>query len=285
LHPSGGTSDAENPHFHPTNSSHYVGRSSIPATLGVLEEDNEPGIFLADVWDPSVVQVFGDDFDLELAHCPLLVAIKRLSPAIPTPTMQAYLDDANPLFIPEGELVSSTVTIDPSHNTYRSFFLPKICSPPIGLAWSLTIGFDAFIDSVAILGKSYKPFLHVNEALTPALTAWFLAVLAHPDAFSVKACRYTELLAAHCPSLTDGAYPTAITDSRGFSPLLDMRNGLAWRLHCDSYLATTVGPGLVHFQTYLARGKAGITTDTYLGAIIPGRLCPNFGYHFQTLNS
>jgi hypothetical protein len=36
-------------------------------------------------------------------------------------------------------------------------------------------------------------------------------------------------------------------------------------------LATTVGSGLTHFQTFLTGGEAGITDSTYLGAGIPGR--------------
>jgi hypothetical protein len=36
----------------------------------------------------------------------------------------------------------------------------------------------------------------------------------------------------------------------------------------------------------LTRGAAaGITDSTYLGAEIPGRFCPNFGYCFQPVNS
>jgi hypothetical protein len=46
--------------------------------------------------------------------------------------------------------------------------------------------------------------------------------------------------------------------------------GLAWRLHCDRVLATAVGPGLAHFQTFLTHDPAGITESTYLGAVIPG---------------
>jgi hypothetical protein len=64
-----------------------------------------------------------------------------------------------------------------------------------------------------------------------------------------------------------------------------MRYGLTWQLHCDSILSTTVGPGLVHFQTFLNRGAAGINDTTYLGADLPGRFCPNFGFHFKTVNN
>jgi hypothetical protein len=84
--------------------------------------------------------------------------------------------------------------------------------------------------------------------------------------------------------LQDGIYPPAIIDHRGFSPLMDMRYGLAWRLHCDQVLTLTTGPGLHHFWTFLQQGADGITSDTYLQAAIPGRFCPNFGFHFKPHN-
>jgi hypothetical protein len=43
----------------------------------------------------------------------------------------------------------------------------------------------------------------------------------------------------------------------------------------------TVGPGLQHFRTFLKRGADGITHETHLGAAIPRRFCPNFGFHFK----
>jgi hypothetical protein len=64
-----------------------------------------------------------------------------------------------------------------------------------------------------------------------------------------------------------------------------MRYALAWRLHCGCVLATTVGPGLAYFQTFLRRGEEGITESTYLGAAIPGQFCPNFGYHSKPINN
>jgi hypothetical protein len=253
------------------------------ATLGPLDDGDDPGIFLADIWHKNALKVFGMALDPDIAHCPLLAATEGLSHDITAPSMQTYLADANPIFFPQGELICSTVTLDPSNTTYRAFFLPEICSPPICLAWPLNISLDAFVESITALGKAYKPFLLCVEALTPALTVWFPAVSAHPDAFLVPACKYTKM-EQHFPSLTTSTYRTVITNSRGFSPLLDMRYGLAWRLHCDRVLATTIGPGLPHFQTFLHRGEAGITESTYLRAAIPSQFCPNFGHHFQTVN-
>jgi hypothetical protein len=48
-----------------------------------------------------------------------------------------------------------------------------------------------------------------------------------------------------------------------------------------------VGPSLVHFQTFLHRRAARIKPSTYLGlgAAIPRRFCPDFGYNFQPVNN
>jgi hypothetical protein len=132
--------------------------------------------------------------------------------------MKNYLANANPLFFPTGELICSTVTLNPSNTTYQVFLLLKICSPLIGLAWPLNIGFDAFVESITALGKAYKTFLICIKALTPALTVWFPAVAAHSDAFLIQACRYTELMEHNFPSLTNGIYPLVIT-TLGASPL------------------------------------------------------------------
>jgi hypothetical protein len=168
------------------------------ATLGALEEDKDPGIFRADIWQPTVLTVFCKEFDPELAHCPILAATEGLSCDIPNPALKSYLDETKPIFIPEGELTCSTIALAANQTTYRAFLLPKICSPPLGMAWPATIGTDAFVDSITALGKAYKPFLHCIEALTPAaLTAWFPAVAATPEAFAIKGCKNTELLEPH----------------------------------------------------------------------------------------
>jgi hypothetical protein len=49
------------------------------ATLDTLEDDEEPGIFLANIWDPKVMAIFGKDFNPEDPHCPLLAASKGFS--------------------------------------------------------------------------------------------------------------------------------------------------------------------------------------------------------------
>jgi hypothetical protein len=255
------------------------------ANIGSPDPIIEPGILFEDIWSPSVLVPFEKVLTIDAPHCPVLAASEGFSRAIPSPTPQLYLEDAKPLFFPSGELLCGTVEIGPAGSTYRSFFLPEICSPPLGLVWPTNVSFDDFKESIRALGLSYRPFLHLLTALEPQLQKWFPAVSAHPDTFTVPSCPYLEEMVQAFPSLIDGTYPPSITDSRGFSPLADMRYGLFWRLHCDHILAMTVGPGHQHFSTYLQRGTAGITATTYLGAAIPGRFCPNFGFHFKPHNN
>jgi hypothetical protein len=96
---------------------------------------NPPGILLADIWAESVLQPFANDVDLDQPHCPTLAASEGLSCATDSETPQIYLDDAQPMLSPAGEQLSEQVTIASSDPTYRAFFLPEICSPPLGLRW------------------------------------------------------------------------------------------------------------------------------------------------------
>jgi hypothetical protein len=121
------------------------------------------------------------------------------------------------------------------------------------------------------------------EAIKKDLDKWFDAVHNDPSAFAIPACSYSSISPAF-PAIIDGIYPPTIIDNRGFSPLMDMRYGLAWRLHCDQILTTMTGPLVQHFSAFLQCGTAGITPATYLQATIPGRFCPNFGFHFKPHN-
>jgi hypothetical protein len=244
-----------------------------------------PGILYEDIWDATVTTTFADLINSEDPHCPVLAASEGFSRAVVSATPKLYLDDAKPLFFPSGELLCETVAMS-TGTTYRSYFLPEVCSPPIGLIWPTDIGYDLFTESIQALGRPYKSFLQTIEALEPSLSVWFLEVTIHPEKFSVPSWDYIAEISTAFPSLEpDGVYPTAITDPRGFSPLADMRYGFLWRLHCDRVLTMTTGPGLQHFRTFLTRGAEGITAATYLGAAIPGQFCPNFGFHFKPHNN
>jgi hypothetical protein len=83
------------------------------------------------------------------------------------------------------------------------------------------------------------------------------------------------MAATEFPVFTDGVYPASIVDQEhGFSPLMDMRYSLAWRLHCDQVLTVMTGPGLQHFRTFLQRGVDGNTTHTCLHSVIVGSVLP-----------
>jgi hypothetical protein len=91
----------------------------------------------------------------------------------------------------------------------------------------MSIGIDAFIESITLLGLSYKPFLQTLESIQTTLAAWFKAVSNHPSATSILACSYSSLEALAFPAFADGIYPDSIVDHHGFSPLMDMCYGLA----------------------------------------------------------
>jgi hypothetical protein len=144
------------------------------ATIDTTESDGDPpGILLADIWADQILAPFEAILDLELPHCPILAASEGFSRAIAQQTPQLYLEDAQPLFFPAGELISKLVLLTEGDPTYRAIFLPKICSPPLGLHWPTDIGIDAFMESITLLGTPYKPFLSTIAGIQPALEAWF----------------------------------------------------------------------------------------------------------------
>jgi hypothetical protein len=254
------------------------------ATVSAATASDPAGILLANIWQESVLQPFSDLINLDQPHCPILAASEGFSRATTSPTPQLFLDDAKPMFFPAGELISEMVVlIANSGPTYRAFYLPETCSPPLGFCWPTDLSMDDFFESLKLLGSSYKIFMQTLEAIKPALAVWFDEVSANPTAFAILVCSYSSITQAF-PAILDGTYPNTIIHPRGFSPLMDMQYGLAWRLHCDQVLTTTTGPALQHFSTFLQRGTVGITPPTYFHAAIPGRFCPNFGYHFKPHN-
>jgi hypothetical protein len=74
--------------------------------------------------------------------------------------------------------------------------------------------------------------------------------------------------------------PEALIDCCAFLPLQEMAHGFIWRLTCDSILAIGTVEAQKYLQTFLSRGKTAIMVSLYFGDNIPGRLCPNFAYHF-----
>jgi hypothetical protein len=183
-----------------------------------------------------------------------------------------------------GELICGTIDDNQARSTYPSFLLPEICSPPLGLVWPTTIGFAKFKEIFQVLGRAYKPFASLLDAIEPQLHHWFVAVSTSPERFSIPSCDYLEETAPAFPSIGNSTYPKQISDPRGFSPLVDMRYAFLCCLNYDQVLTMTSGPGQQQFNSFLQRREAGITASTYLGAANPGRFCPNFGFHFKPDN-
>jgi hypothetical protein len=75
------------------------------------------------------------------------------------------------------------------------------------------------------------------EVIKLALAAWFKEVSPNPQSFAFPVCSYSSIALAF-PATINGTYP----------PLMDMRYGLAWHLHCNQVLTATTGPALQHFS-------------------------------------
>jgi hypothetical protein len=75
--------------------------------------------------------------------------------------------------------------------------------------------------------------------------------------------------------------PSSITDLRTFSPMMEMAHGFVWRLTCDVVLAAGSQDAQTALEEHLASSEIAITSSSYLGALIPGRWCPTFAYHFK----
>jgi hypothetical protein len=167
------------------------------------------------------------------------------------------------LYFPTGELLCGIIDNDQAGSIYCSFLLP------LGLVCPAFIGFAKCKEIVQALGKAYKPFVSLLDAIKPQLHHWFVAVSAHLERFSIPSCNPVEEIAPAFPSISNGTYPKQISNPRGFSPLVNTRHAFLWHLHCDQVLAMTSGPGQLQFNTFLQQGEAGMTAATNLVAAIP----------------
>ena len=64
-----------------------------------------------------------------------------------------------------------------------------------------------------------------------------------------------------------------------------MLHGYIWRLTCDQVSAVGTVQARKFLARFLARGEIALTKDSYFGAKLPGRFCPNFAYHFRVANN
>jgi hypothetical protein len=78
------------------------------------------------------------------------------------------LSNAQPLFFPQGKHLAAHV-LTPTNTIYRTFFLPKVCDFPLGMAWPTTIFYEDLYSSIQALKAGYAHFLTVLTTLQPQL--------------------------------------------------------------------------------------------------------------------
>jgi hypothetical protein len=252
------------------------------ATLGTGDKNPPFGLSLLDFWDDTVLTPFGLPVDSHL-HCPLMAAAEGVYRKIKLPGILDFMQDTQPLLFSSGELVAATVHL-PMESRYRAFYLPEVCGLPLRLVWPTTIMFVDYLASIQSLKSDYQHFVQVLEALQPALISWFQAIAQDPPPFIIPSTIFLEVNNKAFPAVETGDFPDQIVDPLAFSPLQEMLHGYIWRLTCDHILAIEMQ--VQKFSAlYLARGEMALNADSYFGAKLPGRFCPNFAYHFRVANN
>jgi hypothetical protein len=156
-------------------------------------------------------------------------------------------------------------------------FLPAVCDPPFGLFWNLEgLQLKTLVDSIkALSGAAISPhanFLLTLEQFSPRLDAWLQQAAGRPDQFACEAFYHADL-ADQFPCLTTGAVPSLVSCPITLSPLLDMRCLCAWRLLHDSLLSNSKAKDNIPFiRVFLQRAVACVTSDAYLGVVLPPEL-------------
>ena len=243
------------------------------------------GVILDDIWDDTVLAAFAPNLVLTDTHCPMIGAQEGFSRSTKiTTSVISLLQDAQPYFLPEGELTCALVS---KHGVQypRTLFFPEVCIMPIGMRWPIDIDFPDFLSSIqAVLGQAGVIFQQSLLALEPTITTWFEEIDKDTAAFLIPGCPVLPLCDHHFPTIDTGSWPDMVQDQEGFSPLLDMLHGHIWRLWCDRILTTESKINRTHLQTFLTIGTPAIMADTYLGMEIPGRFCPNYAHYFTVVN-
>jgi hypothetical protein len=205
------------------------------------------------------------------------------------PTIANYLESTGPLLIPSGKNVAGVVNVIPAHHVNRAIFLPAVCDPPFGVFWNLEgLKLKTLIESIkALSGAAISPyanFLITLEQFSPRLDEWLQQAAGRPEQFACEAFYYADL-ADQFPCLTTGAVPSSVSCPIALSPLLDMRYLHAWRLLLDSLLSNSKAKDDIPFiRVFLERAVACMTSDTYLGVVLPPELTPNLAFHFYILH-
>ena len=139
------------------------------ATIGRIASASDPGLLFEDIWEPSVLSMFPADFDCMTHHWPLLAASSGASRGIYPVMLGRFLVVSCPLFFSTGEVLVDMVGIGLDKAHCLSIFLPEVCSTTVGLIWPTATTFEAFQQSVTVLGKPFMPFLITIHVLAPQL--------------------------------------------------------------------------------------------------------------------
>jgi hypothetical protein len=268
-----------------TSSQPFLTCVAAPSMATFAPPLKENGVLYEDIWEKQVLERFFPALDPAVAHCPLMGAQQGFSRAASLkPGMFQLLQDAQPLFFPAGELLCADVTFE-GDDYPRAILLPEVCNLPVGMRWPVDIRFKDFYLSIqGAMGPAGQVFQQMLLSMETTLAEWFEAIDDHTVGFSVPSCPFLPFYDQHYPALDTGEWPSSVADREGFSPLMDMVNGHLWRLWCERMLTTESKWNRQHLNAYLLIGEKACLAETYLGATIPGRFCPNFAHHFKVTN-
>jgi hypothetical protein len=254
------------------------------ATLGVFSAEEPPGFNLHDIWDPAESPL--SDMPTSETSCPMMVSAGGFSRHTWPATVANFLVDSQPLFLPSGELVASTVAAS-GVIMLRAYFLPSHAHLPVGMAWKLA-GLTLAIMQASIVALMpdkgtgatvYEPFKIILDKIA-TLAPWLIAVQADPSSFAIQAFSFDHIQ-DHFPDLVTGASPASITDSSSFAPLMDLRYLFAWRLLLDKMMSGISREDIAHMSLFLSRIATCLHPDTYMGVKLPVEMCPNLYFHFK----
>jgi hypothetical protein len=105
------------------------------ATLGDLCSVTDPGLILFDVWDLDIIAPVLSDLPPR-ESCPIMTGTAGLSRQMSNISMATILQNTTPVFIPDGLVVSATITQGATIVT-RVLFLPELARMLVGCCWPI----------------------------------------------------------------------------------------------------------------------------------------------------
>jgi hypothetical protein len=117
---------------------------AAPSIASVAKPAKENGVLYDDVWEGMVLNRFKPALDTAVAHCPMIGAKEEFSWAQKLQQgIFHLLQDLQPLFLPEGELLCEEVEFE-STDYPHAIFLPEVCNLLIGMCWPVDVGYQDF---------------------------------------------------------------------------------------------------------------------------------------------